>query len=398
MADLTAATQARATTHPLKLKKAIPSSFEPANLDKNGVSLPAPNFREVAGDVAEPPPTSTSEGQPETQSFKPQRGKKQRNGYENDSGSDSDDKDPRYNKGHVDNSAVRRRTKKPVKGQPTDLVRVGEVPTPMSLTPEETAHETLGGPCTAFDATKESDLLEDLIRRAEEELILRRGRLNEFSKRPSHSNTSKLLGIIQDLHDALANIPRSSNWYERGSHLHLVNSRFRGDCIITLSTFSAILESKILGDLKERVMLGPDAGPSISEAMGLAPCETPEQCQQDESIPPQYVDWAFQQEVDLTGPLSLILIKGGNPASIKKVSWGDADRLGWSQINAFNPSQPEATPRWFRYEYDEIRGHAFKIAIDGEVLGLWTSSGDIAWEERSIEHKYRQPTSWSSLG
>ncbi len=96
------------------------------------------------------------------------------------------------------------------------------------------------------------------------------------------------------------------------------------------------------------------------------------------------------EDIDGEGTLSLRLFKGGLLVSIKPVSLLGQERLGWYRMAnqreewlshkavRLNWETALRLPSIFsRYEFDEVLGHHFKVGVNGEILGLWTSRGDV---------------------
>ncbi|KAI1194214.1 hypothetical protein F5X97DRAFT_311720 [Nemania serpens] len=98
---------------------------------------------------------------------------------------------------------------------------------------------------------------------------------------------------------------------------------------------------------------------------------------------------------DYDGKLSLVLLKGGMLVSTKPVSQLDQILLGWRRMlymrpqahkglsdgvrrNIWQSDLQSSTRHWklYRYKFDSDLGCAFKIGLDGNLLGLWTPQGD----------------------
>ncbi|KAI1166834.1 hypothetical protein F5B18DRAFT_562687 [Nemania serpens] len=85
-----------------------------------------------------------------------------------------------------------------------------------------------------------------------------------------------------------------------------------------------------------------------------------------EMLGPNSITQEFRKD-DYNGTLSLVLLKGGMLVSIKTVSKLDQRLLGWYCEGG----------ELYRYEIDEQLGYAFKIDVEGKLLGLWTPKGDM---------------------
>lgn len=83
----------------------------------------------------------------------------------------------------------------------------------------------------------------------------------------------------------------------------------------------------------------------------------------------------FIHNMDQSGEVSLLLFKGDMLTNVQRISAEKVAQLGWKQDSSESS--------YWRYSEGISQGtfsHVFKVQMDGEVVGMWTASGDIDWD------------------
>ncbi|OTB08521.1 hypothetical protein M426DRAFT_185241 [Hypoxylon sp. CI-4A] len=480
MADSTGEQQAPFPAQLKKPSKTPKEALQNHTVDESILDLLDPGYRKAPADVqrraertvrAEPPPPPPTQTRFPTRRGRSERGKKQSNGFDGDSGSDSDEKSKRGH-GEDDILIVRR---KPTQQSAVDNPRPtsGASPARTLLTPEEEERVRLrralndgslgsvlknwkssminaakkkqkfvsdDSPKDSLSASLEYPPDIEVIRQKQKRLddYLNESLPYDLEEAPRNNSTSQnlaweerwlrnlveqieadfvlrwektlqqgfsssilrrghqLKNIVRAIHRILTNPncwSRSSPFYMAFTPSDLTSDTFSWDTLgdrgrgFRFDSLATPYEREIIRDLSKNVL--QSRGASKTTPPVLASIEA--SCSWGEPLDSTYVDWIYSlvprgvideccqqmcQQTQLlelsisqvfyetyNGNVEFVSFKGNFPASMRRMAQEDLGAFGWFR-------DEHNGGKYSRYEFDYGFQRAFKVAVDGKVLGM----------------------------